>query len=108
MTTESTGEQGAPFHQVSGASGPLALAWQRLYSWPRLLGDEPELEVGRAADQFFGPLGILDAGQLHDDLARALLLNRRFRHAKLVDAVTDDLERLFDDAVPHARQLARL
>jgi hypothetical protein len=81
---------------------------QRFYPRPRLLSDKPELKLGRAADQFLGSLGILDAGQLHDNLARALFLDRRLSDTKLVDTVTDDLKRLFDHAFPHACELARL
>ena len=65
-----------------------------------------ELEERRLADQLLGALRVLDAGQLDDDLVRALRLHRRLGDAELVDPVADDLERLVDDVVADALRLA--
>ena len=46
------------------------------------------------AQQFLDPVGIADAGQLHDDARVALLGDLRIDHAGLVDAAADDLDRL--------------
>ena len=53
--------------------------------------DQLELEHGGLADEGLRPRRILDARQLHQDAILALLLDRRLRHAELVDAVPDDL-----------------
>ena len=49
------------------------------------------------------PLRVLDAGKLHQDPCPcpSLALNHRLRHAELVDAVANRLQRLADRVVAH-------
>jgi hypothetical protein len=53
-----------------------------------------ELQVGGAADDVDGPLGIVEARKLDDDAVAHLLADVGFGHAELVDAVADGLEGL--------------
>src|SRR5262249_38596695 len=58
-----------------------------------------ELEQGRFFDEILGPLRILDTGELYNDLLQSLPLHKRFRDAKLVDAVPDRFQRLIDGGI---------
>ena len=60
------------------------------------LGDQLELELGGLADEAHGPVRVLDAGQLDNDLVFALAEHHRLGNAELVDAVADDFQRLVD------------
>ena len=60
------------------------------------LGDQLELELGGLTDEAHGPVRILDAGQLDNDLVFALAEHHRLGNAELVDAVADDFQRLVD------------
>ena len=62
------------------------------------LVDQLERHVRGLAEQLLDPVGIADAGQLHDDAAVALLGDLRIDHAGLVDAAADDLDRLLHRA----------
>ena len=63
------------------------------------IGNQLELELGGVADQFQGPLRILDAGQLDDDFILALADNDRFGDAELVDPVAEDFQGLVNGIV---------
>jgi hypothetical protein len=54
--------------------------------------DQLELQEGVALDQFPGPPFLLDAeaGKLDDQTVTSHLLDRRLRHAELIDAGTED------------------
>jgi len=108
------GHERAPLDEVRPPAPGVSLPVEHLHARSGVLGrpglrpgrHELELEERRLADQLLGALRILDAGQLDDDLVRALRLHRRFGDAELVDAVADDLERLVDDVVADALRLA--
>ncbi len=67
----------------------------------RLVGDL-HLEERDILDDGVRPLLILYARQLDDNAVGAFLLNDRFRHAELVNARANDLERTVD-RVAHVR-----
>ena len=48
----------------------------------------------RGAEQLLDAVGVVDAGELHDDAAVALAGDLRVEHARSVDAATDDLDGL--------------
>ena len=54
--------------------------------------------MGGLAQQLLDPVGVADAGKLHDDARVALLGDLRVDHAGLVDAAADDLDGLLDGA----------
>src|SRR5437867_3827129 len=104
------GHEGSAIDQVGLATAGLAPAVENLRSRSRMLdgarlrsvGEQLELEKRRPADQLLGPLRILDAGQLDDDLVRALRLHGRLGDTELVDPVADDLEGLLLHVVTDA------
>ena len=59
-----------------------------------------EFQLGGLADEVQGPLGVLDAGELDDDLVGALAHQDRLGHPELVDAVAEDLQALGQGAFP--------
>ena len=61
--------------------------------------DQLPLQDGGDLDQVLDPLGIVDAGQLDDDLVGALPLDERLGDAELVDPVADRLQGLVDGLV---------
>src|SRR5439155_6170267 len=69
--------------RLTGGSGGL-VERQRLE-------DRAEKQLGRAADDLQGPLLVLDAGELDDDVV-ALLSDLGLGNAQAVDAVADDLD----------------
>ena len=58
----------------------------------------PDLQHGRGLHDLLYARGIVDAGQLHEDLilAQAVLLNGRFTDTKLIDTVANGFDRLFN------------
>src|SRR6266550_1039143 len=60
------------------------------------LVDQLKAQLGGAAQQRLHMLGIVDPRQLHEDAVLPLALDRRLLGAGLVDAATDDLDRLLD------------
>jgi len=58
--------------------------------------DQLEGELRGAAEQRLDMLGVVDAGQLHQDAVRSLPLYRRLLGAGLVDPPPNDLDRLID------------
>jgi hypothetical protein len=63
--------------------------------------DDAELEEGGALDQLAHPVGVVDAGELHDDAVAARRLDHRLGDAVGVDAVVDRLLRLVDGGGAH-------
>ena len=61
--------------------------------------DELPLQDGGDLDELLDPLGVVDAGQLDDDLVRALPLDERLGDAESVDPVVDRLLGLADRLV---------
>ena len=55
-----------------------------------------ERHLGGTAEQLLDVLGIVDARQLHQNAILTLALNSRLFCPRLVDAPTDDLDRLVD------------
>src|SRR6185369_1494441 len=53
-----------------------------------------EFETGGLADKLDGALGILDPGELHNDVGKPLASDYRFRHTELVYSVPDGLQSL--------------
>jgi hypothetical protein len=70
----------------------LVEACQRAFERVALVRDH-ELQESSLLDDLLSALGIVDAGQLHDDAVGAYPLYDRFRHTELVDAITNDLQR---------------
>ncbi len=60
------------------------------------VGDKPEFQLRRLAEHFLQLLRILKARHLHDDAVVALALDARLPRPELVDALSDDLDRLVD------------
>src|SRR5262249_16692968 len=56
--------------------------------------NELEFEDGGFADQFFGALGVLDPGQLHEDFIVTLAHHGGLSYAELGDSIANRLERL--------------
>ena len=75
------------------------LTADRRFQRARIVVDHSYLERCLPAENVLGARGILHAGQLHDHAIRALLLDDRLGHAKLVDAVSQDGDVLLDRAV---------
>ncbi len=77
------------------------------YGPPRHLLD---LKHGSGLHDVLHAAGIVDAGQLHQNLvlAEAVLLNRRLAHAQRIDAVADGLDRLGHRFVLHLGEVLRL
>jgi hypothetical protein len=72
---------------------------------PRLLDgdagiDQLERQLGGAAQERLDLLRIVDAGELHQDAALPFALDRRLLRAGLIDATTDDFDRLLDCLAP--------
>ena len=62
--------------------------------------DQLKGQLGGAAEQCLDVLGIVDAGQLHENAVLPLALDRRLLDPGLVDAAADDLDRLVDRLAP--------
>src|SRR5713101_6353950 len=69
--------------------------------------DDLEFEYGRLANQFLGTLGILNAGELNENIVLAFLDDGRFTHAELVDSIADSLQRLIHRTILNLEHFAR-
>ena len=67
-----------------------------------------EFEHRGFADQFLGALGVLDAGELHQDFVVTFFGDGGFAHAELIDSIADGLERLVHRVRSNRLQLLRL
>ena len=67
--------------------------------------DKFEFEQRCLADNFLGPLRILNARELDQNIRLPFTLNDRFADAKLVDAIADGFQRLIDGVIAQRLQL---
>ena len=65
---------------------------------------EFELEQSGLADDLFGPFGVLNARQLHQNVLPPATLNDRLAHPELINAVADRLEGLVHGIFPKRTQ----